>query len=480
MSDIPPEPPYNHLKHLSECPTCFGDAARQNQYMTHVFMSQGRNNPETEGCWGQKCLNNPGGCTKFQWAEGIPRGPRKPADCIIACPGKDCLHRVKARQGNNSCHIALCQTCCVLAHAETPSIGPCPCATHRESLKKALPPPAASASLPATPGSSRSPAVRSYAIPLSETYKRQLLENDKNLERVLSAAENRSFSRQTAKTIVIQWWSVNGAEPDTMDVQAPHYPHFHPAHSPDLVSLYAADTTLFEFFHSALDIWKLCSINTPAQIVDRDIVLLFRSRGVRAGIGMPQGSILTGRLGQNNQLIVGSQPPATFATFSPQDMRSEGTVSPFDSPSPFRPPVVNLGGLISFDSSNSTSASASSTSSTFASTSMEGSSSGPSEATLRSIVDKAARGPSKGGWPFISLRDMAAGFMLLDALGVKARNRPEKFQEIFGCEYKNPTYAENRRVWDRACRMDLDPQKIIGEIKPDTWSKFRAIHKGKD
>lgn len=106
-----------------------------------------------------------------------------------------------------------------------------------------------------------------------------------------------------------------------MDVQAPHYPHFHPAHSPDLVSLYAADTTLFEFFHSALDIWKLCSINTPAQIVDRDIVLLFRSRGVRAGIGMPQGSILTGRLGQNNQLIVGSQPPATFATFSPQDMR---------------------------------------------------------------------------------------------------------------------------------------------------------------
>lgn len=54
MSDIPPEPPYNHLKHLSECPTCFGDAARQNQYMTHVFMSQGRNNPETEGCWGQK------------------------------------------------------------------------------------------------------------------------------------------------------------------------------------------------------------------------------------------------------------------------------------------------------------------------------------------------------------------------------------------------------------------------------------------
>ncbi|KAJ7162893.1 hypothetical protein C8R46DRAFT_1221700 [Mycena filopes] len=252
MSDIPG---HNHLAHLMKCPDCVGNPTRPEQYMTHVFMSQGRNHPDTQGAWGRK-----------------------------------------------------------------------------------------------------------------------LIENDNNVERASSASENRLFSRQAAKTILIQWWSLNNAEPDTMDVQAPHHPHFHPAHSQDLVSLYAADTTPFESFNPTLNIWKLCSINTPPQIVERNIVLQFRSRGVQCGIGMPQGSIL--RLGQNNQIEV---PPTTSSTqdlrprftegdyyrptipalsFStptssgtPSSPASQETFSPLDSPTPVRAdgPSIDMDTLLSFD-----------------------------------------------------------------------------------------------------------------------------------
>ncbi|KAJ7034006.1 hypothetical protein C8F04DRAFT_1260257 [Mycena alexandri] len=289
-----PPPPYNHLAHLEHCPDCLGDDTRADQYMTIMFMSQGRNNASSYGAW--------------------------------------------------------CKKCCVLAHVETPSIPPCPSSSHALALQKetgklSTQPPKDSAKstprpIPAVGSSSTgasSPFLErhtSFAIPLSDSYRSRLNELDNaNLDRVSSATDNHLFSRQTAKTIVVQWWSENDTEPETIDVHAPYYPHFHPVHSPDLISLYGVDTTPFEIFHPLHNIWKTGTKHTPPQAVDKETVLQFRSRGVRSGVGMPRGSIM--RLGANNRLLGTSANSSN--DFSSTPNQNEMPVSPSLPPNPSTP-----------------------------------------------------------------------------------------------------------------------------------------------
>ncbi|KAJ6577697.1 hypothetical protein B0H19DRAFT_1062287 [Mycena capillaripes] len=528
MSDIPP--PYNHLQHLVECRLCFESDTRPNQQAQRLnsgsLIHEGRSRyflsiHEPTGCRFQ-CLSNPGLCSGFLAVAGIPRGPRPAQDSVIVCPGKLCLHREKARQGSNSCHIGLCIACCVLAHVETSTLPPCP--SHVAAWKKATNT-VAVASLPLGTASTALPRAQNFAVPLSLTYKTRLLQLDnEHIEHVSSLADTSSFQRQAAKTVTVMWWSEacflsllssrcndaidlqDAAEPDIMDISAPQHPYFHPAHSHDLITLYKVDTQPFEWFHPGHNIWKLSSINSPRQLVEKNVVFQFRNRGVRSGIGMSPGSIL--RLDVNNrirapeQLSAANSPvshgsifdifnptarplisPLVFGSLatSPTSTSSSSTLesSSFDSPSPYRPLSAALNSLgpgsdsSPFNSNLQPPDNLPPLSSSLASS--EPNSPGLSEAMLERIVTKAARGNSGTGWPFIYTRDMAAGFTLLDNRGGRAASRPQDFQAAFGCEYKNATYSDNRRLWDKACRTgSVDPNTIIAaNDKTDTWRTFR-------
>ncbi|KAF8199877.1 hypothetical protein K438DRAFT_670630 [Mycena galopus ATCC 62051] len=112
-----------------------------------------------------------------------------------------------------------------------------------------------------------------------------------------------------------------------MDVTALYHPHFHPIHSEDMINLYGVDKVSFDTYSPVHDVWKVSSATTPPQFVEKDTVMQFRTRGVRAGIGMPSGSIL--RLDGKN-CIQGSS--ATSQAFI-----SDTTSLSFASPIPHTP-----------------------------------------------------------------------------------------------------------------------------------------------
>ncbi|KAJ7447728.1 hypothetical protein B0H11DRAFT_362761 [Mycena galericulata] len=520
MEEEVPRLTYNYLQHLEECHLCFTSEARPNQYMTIVIMGTGKTNAENEGLWYKKCLSNPGICNGFKWALSIARGPRSREDSAIVCPGRLCLTRPLPRAGSNSCHIGLCQNCCVLAHQETPTIPVCPCTTHLRALRKEA------GSSPAVPVASSSglPRPKSFATPLSDTYQARLrdLENE-NHQRISSVADERSYIRKASKVVTFQWWSVDGGEPDTMDVPAPSHPWFHPVHSPDMIALYGVDKKMFSYFDPAHNVWKITSSNTGPQFVQKDVVLQFRSLGVKTGVGMPLGSAL--RLDQNNRVerqvpalptLAGELTPnrdgvrssssdaqiplrpfipqLNFGTtsFEGSIFSSPASVSssqgsplshsvPFDSPSPMRPTPsllhrqqsqsgipANLAVGLSLDTTSTSLPSPQSQPSSDAL-----SVSNPSDSQLREITSNATRGTSETGWPYKFTRDMAAGFILLDQCGGTPRSRPTDFPRVSGCDYKSQTYSDNRKVWDKACNSGLDPLTLIANTNKATWRDFR-------
>ncbi|KAJ7075796.1 hypothetical protein B0H15DRAFT_1026888 [Mycena belliarum] len=515
MSDIPP--PHNHLKHLVRCNLCFQSDSLPDQYMSIKQMSHGKKNVDNYGAWYMKCLSNPGPCKGFNWIE-MPRGV---CGDTIRCPGLLCLQRLQPRQGSNSCHIGLCSPCCVLAHQKTQNLPHCP-AHHKAFLKEAQPPTAQHLLTPPS-----LPRPDSFSHPLSDVYRTRLRDLDtENLERVSSQAEGRSYARQAAKVVTVSWWMEDGAHPDTIDVAAPAHPYFHPIQAPDLVTLYAVDKDLFETFDRAQDIWKIGSANTPAQFVEKDVVLLYRTRGVKSGIGMPMGSLGTLNLRDARRIpsdiMVFTAAPSTpngpvirqpnfadsaiynidspfeqgssaFYSASPTLQRLPSTSSssyqthystPCDSllshtsfsaytPSPQVAPPAAAKSVPAIPSvstpeleqpPSATITSAISVSPSLALTDTE----------LRQIVLSATRGASKTGWPFIETRAMAAGFLLMDRRRDTPTARNDNFRDAFGSDFVSSTYHDNRGAWDRACSAGVKPSALITENDTSRWRKFRA------
>ncbi|KAK7055481.1 hypothetical protein R3P38DRAFT_2847300 [Favolaschia claudopus] len=517
MSDIPP--PYNHLQHLDQCEICFAAPDRPNQYMRTMKMSTGASNASNKGAWYQTCLSNPGPCTNFKWVQR-ERGPRKREDAAFRCPGRLCRDRPHARAGSNSCHIGLCAQCCVLAHQDTERIPACP--VHDQALRKtgsALPTPSVPvvpSATPALPISAASttltpltptPRPKTFAIAISETYQNQIQElDDQQIQQVQSAAKARSYARQASVSATIQWWHKDDEQPDVIDVPAPNH-YFHPLHSQMLIDMYSlSNNKLFETFDRVSNVWKVSSATTPPQHVEKGVALLYRSRGVKAGLGMPQGMVFgapmvaPGRRETEGDYNADADSGLTAFLSGPPQTPSRST--PLSAPSKLNSPsppcsatpsltsspatpisLFTLSPSPSFPSSSGTRPSLSISDNTldvFGSTPIVPATTTTTNTTqitneaLRAVVESAVQGPA--GWPFRFTRDMAAGWILFDRIKGSVKSRPNDFRAAFGHEYKNATFNDNRRIWDRACKEgNIDPLAIVSkDDRADTWKKFRA------
>ncbi|KAJ7087604.1 hypothetical protein B0H15DRAFT_801197 [Mycena belliarum] len=391
----------------------------------------------------------------------------------------------------------------------------------------------AAAPATAVPGPTANPASvplarpKTYSLAISDTYRGRLLELDnENHERVTGVAEGRSYARQVVKKVTFQWWTENGAEPDTMDVLAPSHPYFHPVHSNDMITLYGVDKTMFDTFYPADNIWKISSVSTPPQ---------YRSRGVKTGIGMPLGAQL--RLNHNNQIDLtspsGPSTPIHQCQHFDISISSSFTVNSLSIPPwllsvPSFIVVWLIIGIIAvwligseftfwlrfiwhpslhslilishipfnFGLSYSTgiiSVWLVSSEFTFWLCSLcfiwrhglrslvlisripfSFSLRAPSDALLRGIITVATKGPSMTGWPYKHTRPMAAGFLLLDQMGGTPRSRPQDFLTVFGLPFVKNTYNDNRKVWDNACIGGINPEQLIAENNGGSWRSFRT------
>ncbi|KAJ7121171.1 hypothetical protein C8R44DRAFT_877465 [Mycena epipterygia] len=66
------------------------------------------------------------------------------------------------------------------------------------------------------------------------------------------------------------WYNKEGSDPDTIDIPAPSYPWFPPAHSTDLINMYGVDKKMYGVFDRLHDIWK---VGSPGRVFGNTLQL---------------------------------------------------------------------------------------------------------------------------------------------------------------------------------------------------------------
>ncbi len=91
-------------------------------------------------------------------------------------------------------------------------------------------------------------------------------------------------------------------------------------------------------------------------------------------------------------------------------------------------------------------------------------------------LDPAPRGPSAGGWPWLYVSDMAAGFRAVEKLQRSGVRLTSAFESAFvGHEFKSSTYSENHKAYKDALSIpgEVPRWEAFGRTKAGLWSEFR-------
>ncbi|PIL25555.1 hypothetical protein GSI_12393 [Ganoderma sinense ZZ0214-1] len=476
---------------IATCPKC-------SYYVGAPVMCKGQSNPTKKGFWFEKCLNNeqpaPDSCDYFKWRSDIPRGKAtdRRESKKVECPGLLCRQSGKPNPINVECTFGVRRGKSTRKQAKEPVVDTLSDVGELTSDSE-------DPSTPKTP-SKRPPAKRaSYATPTGPAYQARISEID--AERRLFEEERvkrirQEHAKSQVQTVTLRWWTVDGGDPEVVEIIVENASAFHPKDIPQLVEDYRCGEERFQYYDSKKGLWYMGSKGSAPRDINKlaEDDFCYRSLGVTSGKGMPGISKKRPATEELSAPVTPRRPIPPFGDFPiTPESRDRRAVSPaattppgsgssafpedeelafVSNPSPSDPSIMAL--TLDWTACTSPEESFAPIPALFPPE--PGCAATPKDILAAVPLDLSTAPRGRHGWPWKYVCDMADGLAAMRKLqdSYPSLSTAEAFESVFKEKFKSSTFSEQIRAWRNAGEVPGERARWInmGRDEHGEWTKF--------